>query len=89
MGPMLLRWFVLGVLTLLSTWLWVEFSLSLSIFIACAVLLVEATPSSLVTLDDLTLPGCRNILILFVDVAVGLFDSLIFALLALALSRCF
>jgi hypothetical protein len=73
----------------LSVWLWMNCSLSVSISIACAALLVDATPGSLATPDISTLRRSRNFLIHFADVVLGLFDSLDSALFARALSRCF
>jgi hypothetical protein len=42
---------------ILSVWLWVDCSLSVSIPIACAALLVDATPGSLATADVSALRG--------------------------------
>jgi hypothetical protein len=60
-----------------------------SISIACAALLVDATPGSLATLDVSALWRSRNFLIRSADVVLGLFDSLDSALFAQALSRYF
>jgi hypothetical protein len=73
----------------LSVWLWVDCSLSVSISIACAALIVDATPGSLATPDVFALRRSRNILIRSADVILGLFDSLDSALIAQPLSRCF
>jgi hypothetical protein len=73
----------------LSVWLWVDSSVSVSISIACAALLVDSTPGSLVTPDVSALQRSRNFLIRSADVVFGLFDSLDSALYARALSRYF
>jgi hypothetical protein len=73
----------------LSVWLWVHCSLSMSISIACASLLVDATPGSLATPDVSALRRSRNFLIPSADVVLGLFDSLDSALFARDVSRCF
>jgi hypothetical protein len=73
----------------LSVCLWVDCSLSVSISVACAVLLVDATPGSLATPDVYALRRSRNFLIRSADVFLGLFDSLDFDLFARALSRYF
>jgi hypothetical protein len=59
----------------LSVWLWVDGSLSVSISIACAALLVDPTPGSLATPDVSALRSSRNYLIRSADVVLGLFDS--------------
>jgi hypothetical protein len=68
---------------------WIARYPCLRIFIACAALLVDATPGSLATPDVTALRGSRNFLIRSADVVWGLFDSLDSALFARALSRCF
>jgi hypothetical protein len=73
----------------LSVLLWVDCSLSLSISIACASLLVDATPGSLATPDVSALRRSHNFLNPSAHVVLGLFDSLDPALFARALSRCF
>lgn len=52
-------------------------------------LLEHKTSSSLTTVEDSTLCRCRNVLILSVDVVLGLLASLVTALLARVLTRCF
>jgi hypothetical protein len=66
--------------------LWVDCSLSVSISIACAALLVDATHGLLATPDVSALRLFRNFLNHSVDVVLGLFDSLDSALFARALS---
>jgi hypothetical protein len=61
----------------------------LYVSIACAALLVDATPGSLATPDVSALRRSRNFLIHSANVVLGLFDSLDSALFARALSRCF
>jgi hypothetical protein len=74
----------------LSVWLWVDCTLSVSISIACAALLIDATPGSLATPDvSSALWRSRNFLISSADVVLGLCDSLDSDLFARALSRCF
>jgi hypothetical protein len=60
-----------------------------SISIACAALLVDATPGSLATPDVSYFRRTRKILIRSADVVLGLFDCLDSALFALTLSRYF
>jgi hypothetical protein len=61
----------------------------MSISIACATPLVDATPGSLATPDISALRRSRNFLIHSTDVVLGLFDFLDSALFTRALSRCF
>jgi hypothetical protein len=61
----------------------------MSISIACAALLVDATPGSLATPDVSELRRSRNFLIHSAIEVLGSFDSLDSALFARALSRCF
>lgn len=61
----------------------------LLIFIDCAILLVNSTPSTLATLDDFSVSRGSKFFILSVDVVWCLFGFLVSGLLALALSRCF
>lgn len=51
---------VLGVLSSLSSWLYVNCFLFLSIFVACPTLLVVATLGPLATRSDSTLRRCHN-----------------------------
>jgi hypothetical protein len=73
----------------LSVWLWVDCSLSMSTSIASAALLEDATPGSLATPDVSVLWRSCNFLIRSADVVLGLFDSLYSILFAWALSCCF
>jgi hypothetical protein len=75
-GPILPRWLVSDVLSSLSVWFWMNCSLSVLIFIACAALLVDATPGSLATSSVSALWRSRNFLIHSADVVLGLFGSL-------------
>jgi hypothetical protein len=77
------------VIFVLSVWLWVDCSLSVSLSIACATLLVDVTPGCLATPNVSTLQCSHNFLICSTDVVLGLFDSLDSALFTQALSRCF
>jgi hypothetical protein len=58
----------------------VDCSLFVSISIACAALLVDATPGSLATPDFFALRHSNNFLIRSGDVVLGLFDSFDYAL---------
>jgi hypothetical protein len=59
------------------------------IYIACAALLVDATPGSLATPDVSVLRRSRNFLIRSADVILSLLDSLDYALFARIVFRCF
>lgn len=63
-------------------------SLSVLIFIVCAHLLVDATPCSLNLVDWSTLRRCLIFLVISVKVFTHLCDSLVYALVARALSCC-